>query len=176
MRRSHRTPNAAGFGRLALITLITSMVAVGCGSKTKNTPAPPTTVVTAETVPAATSPDTTAAVAAAPSDSVAAPPESAPRQSGATSIPAGGGAAVGGTAVAIKDFAFAPDPIVIKAGGSVTWTNGDKFAHAIQSANGKFNSPKLDNAKSFTATFTTPGSYPYICGIHNSMTGTVTVQ
>lgn len=175
MRRSDRTPNAAGFGLLALITLITSMVAVGCGSKTKNTPAPPTTVVTAETVPAATSPDTTAA--AAPSDSVAAPPESAPPASGATSIAAGGGGtAGGGTAVAIKDFAFAPDPIVIKAGGSVTWTNGDKFAHAIQSANGKFNSPKLENAKSFTATFTTPGSYPYICGIHNSMTGTVTVQ
>ena len=108
---------------------------------------------------------------------MAAPPESAPPASGATSIAAGGGGtAGGGTAVAIKDFAFAPDPIVIKAGGSVTWTNGDKFAHAIQSANGKFKSPKLENAKSFTATFTTPGSYPYICGIHNSRTGTVTVQ
>jgi plastocyanin len=29
--------------------------------------------------------------------------------------------------------------------------------------------------KTFTHRFDTPGTYPYFCGVHNSMTGTVIV-
>jgi plastocyanin len=81
-----------------------------------------------------------------------------------------------GSPVQIQNFSFLPPTITIKKGGSVTWTNTDPFDHSIQSDNGTFNSDDLPQGKSFTAMFTTPGTYAYICGIHNNMKGTVVVQ
>jgi plastocyanin len=80
------------------------------------------------------------------------------------------------TAEVIKDFAFAPESVTVKVGSAVTWTNGDGFAHSVKSADGTFVSQDLQQGQSFTATFATPGTFPYICGIHNSMTGTVVVE
>ena len=34
----------------------------------------------------------------------------------------------------------------------------------------------LGQGASYSATFSTPGTYAYLCGIHNSMTGTVVVE
>jgi plastocyanin len=91
---------------------------------------------------------------------------------GATSSPPSATAA----AEVIKDFAFSPQTVTVKVGGAVTWTNGDGFAHSVKSADGSFVSQDLPPGQSFTATFAAPGTFPYICGIHNSMTGTVVVQ
>jgi plastocyanin len=84
--------------------------------------------------------------------------------------------AASGTPVVIKDFSFAPETVTIKAGSAVTWTNNDSVDHSIKSANGTFDSQDLPQGQGFTATFATPGTYAYICGIHNSMTGTVVVE
>jgi plastocyanin len=80
------------------------------------------------------------------------------------------------TAVTIQDFAFSPETVTVKVGSAITWTNGDGFAHSVKSADGSFVSQDLQQGQSFTATFSTPGSYAYVCGIHNSMTGTVVVE
>lgn len=82
------------------------------------------------------------------------------------------------TSVAVKDFVFAPADIKVKAGQTVTWTNEDEFDHSVQ-----IDSLDLDGAKfgpmtaplDFSYQFTKPGTYEYLCGVHNSMTGTVIV-
>jgi plastocyanin len=78
-------------------------------------------------------------------------------------------------AATIVDFAFSPDPITVAVGQSVTWTNDDPFAHTVKAEDGTFDSGRLAQGAAFTTTFTTPGTYAYLCGIHNSMTGTVVV-
>jgi plastocyanin len=80
------------------------------------------------------------------------------------------------TAVEIIDFAFSPETVTVKVGSAITWTNGDGFAHSVKSADGSFVSQDLQQGQSYASTFTTPGSYAYVCGIHNSMTGTVVVE
>ena len=78
-------------------------------------------------------------------------------------------------AATIVDFAFSPEPVRVTAGQTVTWTNKDPFAHSIKSSDGSFGSAPLTQGASYSATFSTPGTYAYLCGIHNSMTGTVVV-
>jgi plastocyanin len=91
----------------------------------------------------------------------------------ATTVAPPAGAA---TAVAIKDFAFSPQAVTVKVGSAVTWTNGDGFAHSVKSGDGSFVSENIEQGQSYSATFATPGTFAYICGIHNSMTGTVVVE
>jgi plastocyanin len=99
--------------------------------------------------------------------SVATPPD------GSTSAPTGG---AGSQEIGIKDFSFAPASVSINVGDSVTWTNGDSAAHSIQSGDHTFDSPdKIDEANSFSFTFTAAGTFAYICGIHQYMKGTVVV-
>lgn len=84
---------------------------------------------------------------------------------------------VAGNAVAIKNFAFAPAALTVKAGTKVTWTNQDSDAHTVTSAGsgGPLSSPALDTGGTFSFTFTEAGTYRYLCTIHPFMTATVTV-
>jgi amicyanin len=81
----------------------------------------------------------------------------------------------GGTAVSITDFKFNPVTLTIPVGTTVTWTNKDEEPHTIAAKDGSFKSPGMDTNGTYSYTFTTPGSYDYICGIHPFMTGTVVV-
>lgn len=105
----------------------------------------------------------TAPSTAAPSSGPAAPTGSAP--------------AATGDAVAIKNFAFAPAALTVKAGTTVTWTNQDSDAHTVTStgSGGPLNSKALSTGGTFSHTFTEPGTYSYLCTIHPFMTATVTV-
>ncbi|MFF4688030.1 cupredoxin family copper-binding protein [Streptomyces sp. NPDC001307] len=84
---------------------------------------------------------------------------------------------VSANAVAIKNFAFSPATLKIKAGTTVTWTNQDTDAHTVTSSGsgGPLRSPTLATHGTYTYTFTKPGSYAYVCTIHPFMTGTVEV-
>ncbi len=96
---------------------------------------------------------------------------------GAAATAAGGGAtpAAGAGAVSIKGFAFNPGDVTVKAGTKVTWTNNDSATHRIKSGDGSFDSDDLGNGATFDHTFGTAGKFAYICGIHPSMKGTITV-
>jgi plastocyanin len=97
---------------------------------------------------------------------------------GSTAAPAtSGGAApaAGAGAVSIKGFAFNPPDLTAKAGDTVTWTNEDGATHRIKSADGSFNSDPLSQGKTFDHVFSTAGTFAYICSIHPSMKGTITV-
>jgi plastocyanin len=91
--------------------------------------------------------------------------------SGAPAVP------VAGNAVAITNFAFAPAALTVKAGTTVTWTNKDADAHTVtsQGSGGPLQSAALATGRSYSFTFTTPGTFSYLCTIHPFMTATVTV-
>jgi plastocyanin len=79
--------------------------------------------------------------------------------------------------VTIKDFAFSPTPLTVKAGTKVTWDNTDEEPHTVVSVDGQtFKSPALDTDDKFSFTFNTPGTYKYFCSVHPRMVGTVVVN
>ncbi|MHC2335861.1 cupredoxin domain-containing protein [Bradyrhizobium sp. USDA 4454] len=78
------------------------------------------------------------------------------------------------TAVHIDNFSFAPNPLDVKVGTTVTWTNRDDIPHTVVCA-GKFRSKTMDTDGTFSFTFTEPGEYKYFCSLHPHMTGSVKV-
>ena len=86
---------------------------------------------------------------------------------------------VGTTLVAIRDFAFAPTELRIKAGTTVTWVNCEPPAtpsHTSTSDQGVWNSPLLDPGTTFSRTFDQPGTFAFHCEPHPFMTATVVVE
>lgn len=79
--------------------------------------------------------------------------------------------------VSIKNFAFAPATVKIKAGDTVRWINDESnVPHDITSETyGQFASPALRPGESFFQTFDKAGAYPYFCIIHPRMRGIVLV-
>ena len=87
----------------------------------------------------------------------------------------GAGAATGDT-VDIVDFNYKPADLKVAAGTKVTFTNKDGFAHTVTAKDKSFDSGNLDKGATFEQTFEKAGTYEYLCAIHNSMTGKVTVS
>ncbi|HEX5478627.1 MAG TPA: plastocyanin/azurin family copper-binding protein [Dehalococcoidia bacterium] len=87
-------------------------------------------------------------------------------------------------AVTITDDSFspksyAPNPITVQAGDSVTWTNNGPATHTVTSDPGgalAFDSGNIAAGGTFTQTFSTAGTFTYHCSIHPGMTGSVIVQ
>lgn len=80
-------------------------------------------------------------------------------------------------AASIKDFAFAPDPITLAAGGTITWTNDDTANHTVTFDDPSVtSSDTLGRGATFPATFPAAGTYTYHCSFHPGMQGTVTVS
>ena len=81
-----------------------------------------------------------------------------------------------------RDKAYQPNPINIKAGGTVTWTNEDTVVHTVTSGSGidypnigrEFDSGFL--GKGFSHIFFKAGTFPYFCQIHPTMIGKVVVK
>jgi plastocyanin len=83
----------------------------------------------------------------------------------------------GTDAITIKNFAFAPSSVTVAPGATVTVTNKDQVAHTVTSTKGDFDTGDIGSGQSKTFTAPkTPGSYPYICSIHQYMTGTLVVS
>jgi plastocyanin len=83
-------------------------------------------------------------------------------------------AAAADASVSIRDFAFQPAAVTVRVGDTVTWTNRDDVIHTVQWSGGS-ESPDLENGESYSRTFTGTGVFPYICGPHPFMTGSVRV-
>lgn len=96
--------------------------------------------------------------------------------SGTTTTAGGTATTAGGVGIVMKNLAFDPATVTIKAGESVIWTNLDSMNHTVVADNGEFKSGALGQNATFTFKFDKAGSYPFHCGIHPSMTGTVVVQ
>jgi plastocyanin len=84
-------------------------------------------------------------------------------------------------AVTVQLFQFQPGELTARAGTRVTWTNRDQILHTVTSGtpenrDKKFDGPLDGQGKTFSHTFTQPGTYPYFCDRHQSMRGTVRVN
>jgi predicted lipoprotein with Yx(FWY)xxD motif len=79
-------------------------------------------------------------------------------------------------AVTIKDFSFAPDPLQISVGTTVTWTNEDTVPHTATGNGNTFTTPTLNQGQSARVTFSKPGTYEYHCEFHANMHGTIVVK
>lgn len=102
-----------------------------------------------------------------------APPVPAADDVGASAAPRSTPPA-GGTTVTIADYAFSPATLTVPVGTTVTWTNQDGSNHLVKFSDAA--STRLKKGATYARTFTEPGTYPYECSIHPSMTGTVVVQ
>jgi plastocyanin len=103
--------------------------------------------------------------------------------------------AAGGTKVSIVpgagtlgDKGFSPNPINVKVGDTVTWTNSDNMEHTVTSGTGPSDSSTgkqfdsglsgptaLTAGKTFSHQFTKAGEIPYFCEIHPTLVGKVIV-
>ncbi|WP_233805477.1 cupredoxin domain-containing protein [Paraburkholderia sp. HP33-1] len=79
-------------------------------------------------------------------------------------------------AMVMKNFAFVPTELTIKAGTTVTWKNMDGEPHTVVNDAGLFRSAALDENDTFQYKFDKPGVYKIFCGIHPNMRATITVQ
>ncbi len=149
---------------LALLAIVPAL-ALGlsaCGSSGDQTPAAP---------PAAAS---TPAAPASPSPSMPMPAESSatptPAETSTAPTPDAPKAAIG-----ISNFMFTV-PASVGPGAKITVTNEDSVAHTVTSDTGAFDVKVNPGATATLTAPTKPGSYPFDCAIHSSMTGTLVVK
>jgi plastocyanin len=88
----------------------------------------------------------------------------------------------------LGDKGFSPNPINVKVGDTVTWTNSDNMEHTVTSGTGpsdRSNGKQFDSGlsgptvliagKTFSQQFTKVGEFPYFCRIHPTLVGKVVV-
>jgi plastocyanin len=80
-----------------------------------------------------------------------------------------------GGASALTTTAYAPNPISIVVGGTITWTNNDTTSHTSTGMNGTWESGSIAPGSS-QQDVSNAGTFPYLCTIHPGMVGTATVQ
>jgi plastocyanin len=78
--------------------------------------------------------------------------------------------------VEINQFQFTPREITVDAGTVVEWLNHDQTVHNIIAPDAKLASPGMDTGDHFDFTFSRPGDYTYLCGLHPHMTGVIHVR
>jgi len=77
--------------------------------------------------------------------------------------------------VVIKKMKYTPDPVVIKAGDSVTWQNTDGMEHTATANDKSFDTGRLSKDQT-SAPVRIETTTAYHCTIHTSMKGTVKVE
>jgi plastocyanin len=79
--------------------------------------------------------------------------------------------------IVIKNFAFQPVSLTVAAGTTIKVINEDQAPHTVTAADKSFDTGTLSGGRSgeFTAP-AKPGTYPYICTIHQYMMGTLIVR
>lgn len=147
---------------LVFTTLSAAMVLAGCSATTAATAPPSLTVVT----------ESGATPGMEGMSSMPGMPEMTAPAGPAADAPA----PAGPNAVNITNFAFAPATLTIPVGTTVTWTNQDEEPHTVVSNDGStFHSPGMGTNGTYTFTFTTAGTFDYVCSIHPFMHGSVVV-
>ncbi len=79
-----------------------------------------------------------------------------------------------GTVRAI-DYAFQPTSLDIAAGTRVTFINAGRAPHTVTARDGSFDSGTMPGGGSWARTFTTPGTFGFLCTLHPEMVGTIRV-
>lgn len=77
-------------------------------------------------------------------------------------------------ALQIKDFTYSPATLRVRHGQKIRVVNKDAAVHTITAK--KFDSKNLKKGQSFTFSIAKPGTYRYICDLHQYMTGKIVVS
>jgi plastocyanin len=97
-----------------------------------------------------------------------------------------------GPVINLSSLMFHPSSTAVKVGTTITWRNDEPITHTVtsgrfegvdkttglrssQDPDGTFNAKLAGKGKTFSFTFTKPGTYPYYCDIHQGMNATITV-
>jgi len=107
-----------------------------------------------------------------PADPAPATPAAAPVT---VTTPTGKAHASASASVTMVDFSFTPASVTIAVGDTVTWHNTGQAPHNATANDGSFKTPDLNNGQSASHTFSSAGTFSYICTIHPNMHGTVRV-
>ena len=83
----------------------------------------------------------------------------------------------GGTSITISNFMFMPMSLSVSPGATVKVTNKDSATHTLTATGDQFNTGNItqNQTKTFKAP-SKPGTYHYICNIHQYMMGTIVVK
>jgi plastocyanin len=81
-----------------------------------------------------------------------------------------------GAVVNIRDDAFTPASITVRAGDSVTFVNDDDDAHTATADDQSWDSEGLNQGEHWTHTFAKGGTIKYHCTVHPFMHGVVGVK
>lgn len=135
------------------------------------------TTETTEMAPApapapAPEPSTTPTQPAAPSPG-APEPEAAPAPAEAEPAAEPRAVAAASGSVQMRDFRFAPSTISVNVGDSVTWVHAGEEPH--NAVGDSFSTPLLDPGETASKSFSSAGTFSYICTVHPQMKGTVKV-
>ena len=96
---------------------------------------------------------------------------SSPSAPSAADLCANSGAAV---TVNVTEYAFTPSSITVIDGQSVCWANTGTMTHTVvENVAGRFGG-NLPPGQTLVHTFAGSENYGYHCGIHSTMTGTIT--
>jgi plastocyanin len=135
---------------LAAAAVAVSLALTACGSSSDGASNPPTST-------ADTTADTTPSTTEATTPTTTGPP------------------AAGGSGVEVSGFRFQPDDVEVEVGEEVTWTNEDQVTHTATAVDGSFDVTMEGPDTTGAHTFTEPGTYEYLCAVHESMNGTIVV-
>ena len=80
-----------------------------------------------------------------------------------------------GATITISGLSFG-DPVSIGVGAPLVIRNEDSLPHTWTAVDGAFDSGNIDPGAQFSHTFDTPGEYAFLCELHPTMTGTVSVS
>jgi plastocyanin len=81
---------------------------------------------------------------------------------------------LGSHSVSVGNFQFSPASLSISVGETVVWSFGSG-THTTTADGGQWDSG-AKSAGTFSFTFSTAGTYGYVCSFHPTMTGTITVD
>jgi len=160
-------PTAQAPARAAATVQPQPATVAAAASQTATTAAPatavPATASAASGRPATASATTAAAAVATPAARAAFPAQIVePKDSRGQSDP--------------LTWTFAPSPIKVAAGTTVTWTNTGISTHTVTADDGtSFDSGAIQRGDEWSFTFSKAGTFAYHCTFHNWMKGTVVV-
>jgi plastocyanin len=106
--------------------------------------------------------------------------------------PTSASSAPAGPVINLSSLMFNPSTTTVPVGTTVTWRNDEPITHTVTSGryegvdkttglrseqypDGAFNAKLQGKGKTFSFTFTKPGSYTYYCDIHQGMNATIVV-
>lgn len=78
--------------------------------------------------------------------------------------------------VAIENMRFVPETLEVRQGDTVVWVNRDPFPHTATAEGKGFDSRSIAPERSWKYVARRRGDFPYLCTLHTTMRGKLTVR